>query len=97
MHSNPLWSFTRLSHALEPLQTECFETKNKSEDEIGRYTPSDWSKSQKEAQETGWARVSFALLFKTFLTKPQNKKLERNSPSTPKYNRDHGGTERPVD
>ena len=33
--------------------------KNQSEDEIGRFTPSDWSNRDKEAQETGWARFRF--------------------------------------
>ena len=33
--------------------------KNKSEDEIGRFTPCDWSNREKEAQETGWARFRF--------------------------------------
>ena len=28
------------------------KAKNKSEDEIGRFTPSDWSKSKNGAQET---------------------------------------------
>ena len=41
------------------VQTERFEAKHKSEDEIGRFTPSDWSKRQKEAQETSWARFRF--------------------------------------
>ena len=35
--------------------------KNKNEDEIliGRFTPSDWSNREKEAQETVWARFRF--------------------------------------
>ena len=33
--------------------------KHKSEDEIGRFTPSDWSNREKEAQETDWARLRF--------------------------------------
>ena len=31
------------------------KAKNKGDDEIGRFTPSNWPKSQNEAQETGWA------------------------------------------
>ena len=49
--------------SLGPVQTERFEAKtkpnNKSEDEIGRCTPSNWSNYEKEAQETGWARFRF--------------------------------------
>ena len=36
---------------------------------IGRYTPSDWSKSQNEAQETGWAGLSFSFLFANLFIK----------------------------
>ena len=42
---------------------ERFEAKTKSEYEMGRYTPSDWSKSQNEAQENGWAHVRLKVLF----------------------------------
>ena len=39
------------------------KAKNRSECEIGRFTPSDWSKTQNEAHESGWARVGFQVLF----------------------------------
>ena len=52
-----------------PVQRERLEAKNKSEDEIGIYTPSDWSTSQYEAQETGWARFSFSPSFTHLFTK----------------------------
>ena len=35
--------------------------RNKSEDEIGRFTSSDWSNREKEAQETCWARCRFRI------------------------------------
>ena len=49
-----------------PVQTERFEPKNKNEDDIGRRTPYDWSNREKEAQETGWARFRFQVLFNRF-------------------------------
>ena len=60
--------------------------KNKSEDEIGRFTPYDWSNREKEAQETGWARFWFQVLFNRFCiySKPKSKNLKTNSPSKPK-------------
>ena len=36
--------------------------KNKSEDEIERFTPSDWPKHQNEVQETGWARFRLIVI-----------------------------------
>ena len=33
--------------------------KNESEDEIGRFSPSDWLNREKKAQETGCDRSSF--------------------------------------
>ena len=41
--------------------------KNKSEDEIGRFTLSDWSSREKEAQETVWdLGVRFCLIVFAF-------------------------------
>ena len=59
--------------------------KNKREDEIGRFTPSDWSNREKEAQETGWARFSFrfCLIVFAFNQKPKSKKLKTNRASRP--------------
>ena len=35
------------------------KAKNRTKDEIGRFTPSDWSNRETEAQEPGWARFRF--------------------------------------
>ena len=42
------------------------KAENKSEDKIGRFTPSDWPNREQEAQETGWARFRFQVLFNRF-------------------------------
>ena len=52
--------------------------KNKSEHEIGRFTPSDWSKSQSEAQEAGWARFSISLCLIYFLLNKTSKQKSIN-------------------
>ena len=66
-------------HALGACSNGVLTLKNKTKkqkDEIGRYAPSDWPKSQNEAEETGWARFRFSLLLHHFFdgTKPKKQK-----------------------
>ena len=49
---------------------------------IGRCAPSDWSKSQNEAQKTGWAWISFSLLSSHFLSFKDPYKRRKTKPKT---------------
>ena len=79
----PTWAYGFIFRLLRRAcsnQTERFEARNESEAEIGRFTPSDWSKSRNEAQETGRARFRFSLLLSSIWIK-QNLKTSSQSRS----------------